>query len=78
MVVYEKDLMKNKRGKIVSKRRHNLAKRRKTLMKLGYKTEKGVFKSLQKKLKVVDQKFVLLLWSLDMAHQKKWIVQLHN
>ena len=47
----KRDLMKNKRGKIVSKRRHNLAKRRKTLMKLGYKTEKGVFKKFTKKTK---------------------------
>tara|TARA_Y100000389_G_C17450544_1_gene514464 strand:- start:790 stop:1149 length:360 start_codon:yes stop_codon:yes gene_type:complete len=45
----KRDLIKNKRGKIVSKRRHNLAKRRKTLMKLGYKTEKGVFKKFTKK-----------------------------
>ena len=47
----KKDLMKNKRGRIVSKRRHNLAKRRKTLMKLGYKTKKGVFKKFTKKTK---------------------------
>ena len=45
----KRDLIKNKRGKIVSKKRHNLAKRRKTLMKLGYKTEKGVFKKFTKK-----------------------------
>ena len=39
----KKDLMKNKRGKIVSKKRHNLAKRKKTLIKFGYKAKKGTF-----------------------------------
>jgi hypothetical protein len=52
----KKDLIKNKRGKIVSKKRHNLAKRRKTLMKLGYKTEKGVFKKFTKKRTVKKSK----------------------
>ena len=52
----KRDLMKNKRGKIVSKKRHKLAKRRKTLMKLGYKTEKGVFKKFTKKKSVKKSK----------------------
>ena len=45
----KKDLMKNKRGKIVSKKRHNLAKKKKTLIKLGYKAKKGTFKAFHKK-----------------------------
>ena len=47
----KKDLMKNKRGKIVSKKRHNLAKRKKTLIKFGYKAKKGTFKVFHKKTK---------------------------
>ena len=47
----KKDLMKNKRGKIVSKKRHNLAKKRRTLIKFGYKAKKGTFKVFNKKTK---------------------------
>ena len=40
-----KDLMKTKRGRIVSKRKHAIGLRRiKTLRKLGFKAKKGTFK----------------------------------
>ena len=40
-----KDLMKTKRGRIVSKRTHAIGLRRiKTLRKLGFKAKKGTFK----------------------------------
>ena len=39
----KKDLMKNKWGRIVSKKRHNLAKKNKFLIKAGYVTQKGKF-----------------------------------
>jgi hypothetical protein len=41
-------LYNQKRGRIVSRRKHNLAKRQKHLIKAGYKTKKGVF-TLQRK-----------------------------
>jgi|TARA_B110000285_G_scaffold70302_1_gene80931 hypothetical protein len=44
----KKDLMKNKRGKIVSKKRHNLAKRNNFLVKAGFVTQKGKFGSFKK------------------------------
>ena len=44
----KKDLMKNKRGKIVSKKRHNLAKRNKFLIKAGFVTQRGKFGSFKK------------------------------
>lgn len=37
------DLMKNKAGRIVSRSKHNSAKRERRLEKYGYKTRKGVF-----------------------------------
>jgi hypothetical protein len=37
------DLVMNKHGRIVSKRKHASAKREKRLEKAGYKTRKGVF-----------------------------------
>ena len=37
------DLMKNKSGRIVSRRKHNTAKREKRLIKHGYGTKKGKF-----------------------------------
>ena len=52
----KKDLMKNKRGKIVSKKKHNLAKRRNTLAELGYKPTKGKFKLFTKKKKMTKRK----------------------
>lgn len=39
-------LMKNKHGRIVSKAKHNLAKKQKHLEKAGYFTKKGVFGSV--------------------------------
>ena len=39
----KKDLMKNKWGRIVSKKRHNLGKKNKFLAKAGYLTKKGKF-----------------------------------
>ena len=46
----KKDLKKNKRGKIVSKKMSNRAKKEKRLEKAGYKTKKGVFKKFSKKI----------------------------
>jgi len=37
------DLLMNKRGRIVSKKKHNTAKQEKRLEKAGYKAEKGKF-----------------------------------
>lgn len=37
------DLMMNKRGRIVSRRKHASAKRERRLEKAGYKTKKGMF-----------------------------------
>jgi len=40
-----KDLMKTKKGRIVSKKKHSIGMRRiKTLRKLGFKAKKGTFK----------------------------------
>ena len=46
----KKDLMKNKWGRIVSKKRHNLAKKNKFLIKAGYVTQKGKFGAKKKKM----------------------------
>ena len=45
----KKDLKKNKRGRIVSKKMSNRAKKEKRLEKAGYKTKKGVFKKFKAK-----------------------------
>ena len=45
----KKDLKKNKRGKIVSKKMSNRAKKEKRLEKAGYKTKKGKFTLFKKK-----------------------------
>ena len=37
------DLLHNKHGRIVSKKKHNTAKKEKRLEKAGYKTKKGKF-----------------------------------
>ena len=37
------DLLMNKNGRIVSKKKHNTAKKEKRLEKAGFKPEKGVF-----------------------------------
>lgn len=42
------DLMKNKSGRIVSKSKHNSAKREKRLVKAGYLTKKGHFGFVKK------------------------------
>ena len=42
------DLMKNKAGRIVSKAKHNSAKKDKRLMKAGYFTKKGHFGAVKK------------------------------
>jgi hypothetical protein len=42
------DLMMNKRGRVVSKRKHNTAKRDKRLIKAGYFTKKGKFGFVRK------------------------------
>lgn len=46
-----KNLMKNKHGRIVSKRKHASAKREKRLQKAGYFTEKGKFGAVRKTVK---------------------------
>ena len=42
------NLMMNKRGRVVSKRKHNTAKRDKRLIKAGYFTKKGKFGFVRK------------------------------
>ena len=45
----KKDLMKTKKGRIVSRRTHAIGMRRiKTLRKLGFKSKKGTFKLFRK------------------------------
>ncbi len=39
----KKDLMKNKHGEIVSRKKHNTAKKEKRLEKFGFFTKKGKF-----------------------------------
>ncbi len=41
--LYKKDLLMNKNGRIVSKRKHTTAKNEKRLVKAGYLTKKGKF-----------------------------------
>jgi hypothetical protein len=43
-----KDLLKNKAGRIVSKRKHFTAKKDKRLVKAGYLTKKGKFGFIKK------------------------------
>lgn len=45
----KKDLMKNKHGRIVSRKKHFTAKREKRLVKAGFLTRKGHFGFVQKK-----------------------------
>lgn len=45
------DLMKNKHGRIISKKKHKTAKKEKRLEKAGYKPKKGTFKLMTKKSK---------------------------
>ena len=52
----KKDLMKTKKGRIVSKKKHAAGKRAiKTLRKLGYISKKGSFKLFVKKGKTVKR-----------------------
>jgi hypothetical protein len=51
----KKDLKKNKRGRIVSKRKSLQAKRNKTLKKAGYYTVKGKFGALKQQKKTVKK-----------------------
>jgi hypothetical protein len=44
-----KDLMMNKHGRIVSKRKHHTAKKEKRLKKHGYTTKKGKFGAVKMK-----------------------------
>ena len=41
--LYKTNLMMNKHGRIVSKRKHTTAKKEKRLVKAGYLTKKGTF-----------------------------------
>lgn len=43
------DLLKNKRGRIVSARKHKTAKKQKRLQKAGYFTKKGKFGSFKRR-----------------------------
>lgn len=52
----KKDLKKNKRGRIVSKRKSLQAKRNKTLKKAGYYTVKGKFGAFKKQPKKTVKK----------------------
>ena len=47
----KKDLMKNKHGAIVSRKKHLTAKKEKRLEKAGYKPKKGKFVVMRKSLK---------------------------
>jgi len=44
----KKDLLKNKHGEIVSRKKHNTAKREKRLEKYGFFTKKGKFGFVKK------------------------------
>ena len=52
----KKDLMKNKHGEIVSKKKHFTAKKEKRLEKAGYFTKKGQFGFVKKTVKSVKSK----------------------
>ena len=46
------DLLMNKHGRIVSKKKHATAKREKRLEKAGYKPKKGKFVAMRKSMRV--------------------------
>lgn len=49
--LYKKDLMKTKKGRIVSKKQHASGKKAiKRLFALGYKPKKGTFKAMRKSM----------------------------
>jgi hypothetical protein len=52
----KKDLMKNKNGRIVSKKKHRTAKKEKRLEKHGYFAEKGKFGFVKKSTKARTMK----------------------
>jgi len=52
----KKDLMKNKHGEIVSKKKHMTAKKEKRLEKHGYFAKKGKFGYVKKDAKVLKSK----------------------
>jgi hypothetical protein len=49
------DLLKNKHGRIVSKKKHKTAKKEKRLEKAGYKPKKGVFGVSKKNLSLISR-----------------------
>ena len=49
--LYKKDLIKNKHGRIVSKKLHITAKKQKRLAKAGYIPKKGKFVVMRKSMK---------------------------
>lgn len=49
--LHKKDLLKNKHGRIVSKKLHHTAKKQKRLEKAGYKPKKGKFVVMRKSMK---------------------------
>ena len=52
----KKDLYQNKNGRIVSKKKHETAKREKRLEKHGYYAEKGKFGAVKKTVKKSSKK----------------------
>jgi len=52
----KEDLLKNKSGKIVSRKKHNMAKKEKRLEKYGYFTKKGKFGYVKKEGKKTKSK----------------------
>ena len=52
----KKDLMKNKHGEIVSKKKHNTAKKEKRLERHGYFAKKGAFGYVKKPVKMCKTK----------------------
>ena len=52
----KKDLVKNKHGRIVSRKKHTMEKKMKRLEKAGYKTKKGVFGAVKSETKKSKRK----------------------
>ncbi len=52
----KEDLLKNKSGKIVSRKKHNTAKKDKRLEQYGYFTKKGQFGYVKKEVKKTKSK----------------------
>ena len=51
----KKDLMKNKHGRIVSRKKHTMEKKMKRLEKAGYKTKKGQFGAVKSERKTMKK-----------------------